>query len=115
MSSNLVFALLKREDVSDEQLLKTYVRHPLAGVRSFEILFDRYFNRVHAYLMVKGASTDAAEDLTQDIFVRIVSAAWNLRSGPGQFSGVAVQNRDEPVYRPSARDRQSAIRAAGGM
>jgi RNA polymerase sigma-70 factor (ECF subfamily) len=85
MSSNLGFALLKREDSSDEQLLRAYAANGVLAARSFEILFDRYYNRVHAYLIVKGAAPDVAEDLVQEVFLRIVTAAPTFDQNRGSF------------------------------
>jgi RNA polymerase sigma-70 factor (ECF subfamily) len=85
MTSKHGFALVKREDNSDEQLLRAYARDRIHGEESFKILFDRYFNRVHAHLTIKAASLEVAEDLAQDVFARVVTAAHKFDPNRGSF------------------------------
>ena len=85
MSSNLDLAHHQQEDDSDEQLMFVYAANPEYNASAFEILFDRYFDRVHAYLMVKGAPPSVTEDLAQEAFVRIVIAAGTFDKDRGSF------------------------------
>lgn len=85
MSSSPGFGFLQQEVVSDEQLLGEYAAKGVLGAQSFEILFERYFNRLHAYLMFKGASPELAEDLAQEVFLRVVVAASTFNQTRGSF------------------------------
>lgn len=87
MSSNLDSALLKQGVSSDEQLLAEYAVGGTLGTRSFAALFDRYHDRVHAYLMFKGALPDVAEDLAQEVFLRVVVSAKTFEQHRGSFRG----------------------------
>ncbi len=85
MSSNLDLAVRKQDDDSDEHLLRVYAVDPEHATRAFEILFDKYFDRVHAYLLFRGAPSAAAEDMAQEVFVRVVTAARTFDGERGTF------------------------------
>jgi RNA polymerase sigma factor (sigma-70 family) len=44
----------------------------------FKILFDKYFNSVRSYLFYKGAGTDEASDIAQDVFLRLWEKQMDL-------------------------------------
>ncbi len=37
----------------------------------FKLLFDNYFDPVRSYLVYRGADTDQASDLAQDVFLKV--------------------------------------------
>jgi len=37
----------------------------------FKLLFDNYFDRVRSYLVYRGADTEQASDLAQDVFLKV--------------------------------------------
>ncbi len=54
--------------VSDEDLMKSYVKD---DAMAFEILYQRYSGKVLGYLIQKTRSKVLAEDLTQDVFLKL--------------------------------------------
>jgi len=85
MSSNPNRALSLLQDDSDEQLLLFYAVNAQGGADAFRTLFDKYFNRLHAWLVVRGAPPSVAEDLAQEAFVSIVKAAKTFNEDRGGF------------------------------
>jgi RNA polymerase sigma factor (sigma-70 family) len=90
MSPNRGLALVEPKKTTDEQLFRTYATcrngaDDADAITAFEIVFDKYFNRLHAYFMAKGASPDHAEDLAQDVFVRVTRAALTFDMSRGTF------------------------------
>jgi RNA polymerase sigma-70 factor (ECF subfamily) len=61
---------------------------------AFEALFRRYYRRLHAFAETYVGSSEVAEDLTVDVFVRIWErrAEWSLRGGPKSYLYAAVRN-----------------------
>jgi len=56
------------EPISDERLMEKYANGDPA---SFQILFDRYEARAHAYFQRRTGSVDRANDLFQELFLRV--------------------------------------------
>ena len=54
--------------VSDEDLMKNYIKE---DAMAFEILYQRYSGKVLGYLIQKTRSKVMAQDLTQDVFLKL--------------------------------------------
>jgi RNA polymerase sigma-70 factor (ECF subfamily) len=67
---------------SDEAL---YRRFAEGDERAFAVLLDRYGSRVLGYLTRFFGDREMATDLTQDVFVRVISAAGDFR-GQSSFA-----------------------------
>ena len=55
-------------EISDEDLMKNYVKD---DAMAFEILYQRYAGKVLGYLIQKTRSKLIAQDLTQDVFLKL--------------------------------------------
>jgi RNA polymerase sigma-70 factor, ECF subfamily len=75
----------------------------------FRILFRRYHPRVFAYIAARVSSADDADDITAEIFIRVVDglASFEYR-GPGSFSAwvfrIAYHEAARYVSRSRPRD-----------
>ena len=60
------------------------VRLAQAGnLSAFSSLYEYYFNRVYRYMMARVADTAEAEDLTQELFIKVMTSLKNFRfKGP---------------------------------
>ena len=60
------------------------VRQAQAGNwNAFSSLYEIYFNRVYCYMMARVAATAEAEDLTQELFLKVMISLKNFRfKGP---------------------------------
>ncbi len=54
--------------LTDEELMKSYVKD---DTMAFEILYQRYSGKVLGYLLQKTRSKNIAQDLTQDVFLKL--------------------------------------------
>ncbi len=75
------------EDLSDEELMQ---RASEDDVDAFEILFKRYERAIYSYLYRMTRNVSAAEDYTQDVFLRL----WknrHLYKPTGKFSSYLYQ------------------------
>lgn len=61
--------------LTDEELVSLYVK---GNGNAFDVLLDRYKSKVFQYILYSVKNQELAEDLFQDVFVRIV---MNLRDG----------------------------------
>ena len=63
----------------DAALIHAAQRHPAA----FGPLYDRYVDRIYAYLWARTSSAEDAADLTQQVFVQALDALPRYRAGRG--------------------------------
>ena len=64
------------EGPSDEELMEHY----LAGdARSFQTLMERYGSRIYNFIVRQTGDRQLAEDLVQDVFLRLVHSAGSFR------------------------------------
>ena len=68
---------------SDEELYAMYAQK--GDQRAFETLLSRYGDKVYGYLLHYFGSPERAEDLTQEVFLRVVKSASSFR-GESSFS-----------------------------
>ena len=101
-------------ELSDELLIKEYLG---GNAESFGLLFERYKNRVFSYLLVLTRNREEAEDLFQEIFIKVIdklpfyreenkfgpwlftlarNAFLDSRKSSGYLSGKRTFSMDEP-------------------
>jgi RNA polymerase sigma-70 factor (ECF subfamily) len=72
------------EPRTDEELMLAYA----AGDRSaFEALFARHRRVLYTFLLHQTGDLQAAEDLFQEVFLRVIRARASFRDGGGPFKG----------------------------
>jgi RNA polymerase sigma-70 factor (ECF subfamily) len=62
--------------ISDQQLIKQYLK---GDEKSFEILLNRNKDRVFGYIMSKVKDGDLANDIFQDVFIKVIRTLKNGR------------------------------------
>jgi RNA polymerase sigma-70 factor (ECF subfamily) len=62
--------------ISDQQLIKQYLK---GDEKSFEILLNRNKDRVFGYIMSKVKDVDLANDIFQDVFIKVIKTLKNGR------------------------------------
>lgn len=60
------------EDLSDEQLMD---RYKSGEAKAFELLMERHYQSVHNFLYRYTGNSHAAEDLLQDVWMRVIRGA----------------------------------------
>lgn len=72
---------LEREDADTARLI---ARLQAGDDSVFDLLYERYFNRVYSYLAVTLGDTDDIEDISQEVFTRILEAIprYERRAAP---------------------------------
>lgn len=72
------------ERAEDADTARQIARFQSGDHEAFSVLYTRYFERVYAYLRVVLKDHHEAEDLTQDVFVRVLKAlpSYERRSQP---------------------------------
>ncbi len=70
--------------VSDEA---TLVRAAQEDRAAFGLLYERYMDRVYAYLRARMATEEDAADLTQQVFLQALDALAQYRPNRGSFAG----------------------------
>ena len=70
------------------------IRDDVAG--AFEVLVERYQHRLVGVLAHLVGRVDEAEDLTQDVFLRIYRARKGISSPRRQVLDLAVHDRQQP-------------------
>lgn len=63
-------------EISDQQLIKQYLN---GDEKSFETLLNRNKNRVFGYIMSKVKDADLANDIFQDVFIKVIRTLKNGR------------------------------------
>src|SRR5438105_3328667 len=74
---------LTREQIADETLIRSVLD---GNVAQFDLLVERYFGLVFAIAFARLSNREAAEDLTQETFLRIYLNLPQLRN-PQIFGG----------------------------
>ncbi len=73
------------------------MRRVAAGdAEAFAQLFRRCQGQVYRFALHMTASPAVAEDVTQDVFLAVMSDAGRYDAGPGVGRRVAVRDRPEP-------------------
>jgi RNA polymerase sigma-70 factor (ECF subfamily) len=69
--------------LSDEELVNSYVK---GNSKSFEILMNKYKNRIYSYIYFKVKNKDVAEDIFQETFIKVINSLKNGKySHDGKF------------------------------
>ncbi len=76
------------KDLSDEKLILKYKK--LGDVDSLNLLFSRYLNRTYIYFLRKFNNRDDAEDMTQNLFIKLFRKI---------NSGEEIKNFRDYIYR----------------
>ncbi len=66
----------------DAALVRAAQQHPAA----FGPLYDRYLDRIHAYLWARTSDAEDAADLTQQVFAQALDALSRYRAGGAPFA-----------------------------
>ena len=98
------------QQLEDEDTARLVARIQSGDREGFAALYMRYFDRVYAYLRVALRDPDEAEDLSQQVFVKVLDALprYELRSSPFRawlftivrncaLSHLGRQQRIEPI------------------
>ena len=69
---------------SDEELVNSYVN---GNSKSFEILMNKYKDRIYTYIYLKVRNKDVAEDIFQETFIKVINSLKNGKySHDGKFA-----------------------------
>ena len=69
---------------SDEELVNSYVN---GNSKSFEILMNKYKDRIYTYIYFKVKNKDVAEDIFQETFIKVINSLKNGKySHDGKFA-----------------------------
>lgn len=68
-------AAAKQDELSDEELVFAYAK---GNLRAFEQLYQRYRKPVYNYILRFIGSPEPAEELTQEVFLRVIQKAGNF-------------------------------------
>ena len=82
------------------------VRKAQRNVESFEELYDLYFPKVYGFIMTKIRNQELAEDLTSEVFIKILEALpkFQARGLPfGAWVFRIVRNHLKDYYKKAAR------------
>jgi RNA polymerase sigma-70 factor (ECF subfamily) len=76
--------LLDDEDPPDDA---TLVRRSLEDAEAFGILYDRYCDRIHRFVLRRLSDRAAAEDVTTEVFIKAMRGLEGYQPERGPFSG----------------------------
>ena len=76
------------ENLDDQALMLRYGGD--GDVASFEVLYGRYRGRIYRYLLRQSGDPDAAQDLYQEVWARVIRARAEYRP-TGRFAGWLFQ------------------------
>ena len=101
--------MVAEADILEQQLeardpdvrLMVQVRGDIAG--AFETLVERYQNRLVGILFHLVGNREEAEDLCQEVFLRVYKARKGYRP-TGQVLDVAVHDRQQSGFEPPAKE-----------
>jgi RNA polymerase sigma-70 factor (ECF subfamily) len=104
LNRNRSGAVYKEDPRSDEELYRRYAK---GDGRAFRALLNRHGGAVHGYLTKFIGDAEMATDLTQDVFMRVISAAEDFR-GEASFRtflfrvmrNVATDSLRSRIHRP---------------
>jgi len=69
--------------LSDEELVNSYVS---GNSKSFEVLMNKYKDRIYTYIYLKVRNKDVAEDIFQETFIKVINSLKNGKySHDGKF------------------------------
>jgi len=69
---------------SDEELVNSYVN---GNSKSFEILMNKYKDRIYTYIYLKVKNKNVAEDIFQETFIKVINSLKNGKySHDGKFA-----------------------------
>ena len=109
------FSSIQSVDLSEEQQLVEAAR---ANIDSFGRLYDYYFPKVYAFVAAKTYDRDDAEDITGDIFMKVLENLQNFewRGVPfGAWLFRIARNTLNDYYGKSAKTRTTDIDTAYGV
>ncbi|MFD2572638.1 RNA polymerase sigma factor [Spirosoma soli] len=69
---------MKKSKITDEQLADTFVTYQSA--ESFSVLYNRYIHKVYKTCFTLTKDVSAAEDYTQDIFIKVFERLGSFRN-----------------------------------
>jgi RNA polymerase sigma-70 factor (ECF subfamily) len=75
---NAVISGVVRPDISDEEIIVEYLK--TQNMRYFDILYNRYSGKVLAKCKTILKDSDAAKDLMQDIFMKVLTSISSFKS-----------------------------------
>jgi len=67
------------EAIDDSQILALIPACQRGDAGAVEALYDLYANRIYRYLLGRTGNTDAAEDLTTEVFLRVIEHVHRFR------------------------------------
>ena len=99
----------ERPRLSDEEVFGHYAR--TGSEESFQTIFKRYQPRIHGFLVKRINDPVIADDLTQNIFVRILRNAnkFDTNRDFSKWVFTIVNNVLKNHYRTLSRDRMHAF------
>lgn len=102
-------AATDRPRLSDEEVFGHYAR--TGSEESFQTIFKRYHPRIHGFLVKRINDPVIADDLTQNIFVRILRNAkkFDTNRDFSKWVFTIVNNVLKNHYRTLSRDRMHAF------
>lgn len=79
-------AVPREEACADTRDDAPLVRAAQEDRAAFAALYDRYVDRIYAYLRARTGTAEDAADLTQQVFLQALEALPRYRSGPAPFA-----------------------------
>lgn len=95
-------------DARTEQATDTLVRAVQDGELAFSLLYERYLDRIYAYIRTRTSSAEDADDLTQQVFLLALRALPRYRAGRVPFAAWLFRIAHNVVIDHHRRSRPSA-------
>jgi RNA polymerase sigma-70 factor (ECF subfamily) len=75
-----------KQSPTKEQLEGLVVRAQAGEVAAFESLYDHFYDRIYRYVSFKAGDPTAAEDITEDVFLRMLKSIGSYKHRGHPFS-----------------------------
>jgi RNA polymerase sigma-70 factor (ECF subfamily) len=108
------------EELSDEDLVKQMNQ---GDDRAFEILYERYFDKIYAFVIRRVTHKQIAEDLTSDVFMKAFThrqsfvwktswSAWIYRIATNRVTDYHRTKKPTDAFDETVHDRPSTLPSA---
>ena len=89
-----------RNDAPSKEEVEDLVRRAQQGhSEAFAGLYEAYYDKIYRYVMFKTGDTLEAEDLTEEVFLRMLESIGSFKWQGYPFTSWLFQNRAQPGYR----------------